>query len=102
MWVVINGLDGAEEYELDKDLFSQIIPDSSRCDVLRTKIEVVMKKADNLQWATLEPSATVACPSYANPSENQMPHSAAVFCWCRCISLLSVCRIVRQSRIGRN
>ncbi|KAJ1532409.1 hypothetical protein HK405_001194, partial [Cladochytrium tenue] len=46
-------------YELDTPLALPIDPAASRYEVLSTKIEIVLKKANGLSWPTLEPSEGV-------------------------------------------
>ncbi|KAJ1559810.1 hypothetical protein HK405_009274 [Cladochytrium tenue] len=46
-------------YELDTPLALAIDPVASRYEVLSTKIEIVLKKANGLSWPTLEPSEGV-------------------------------------------
>ncbi|XVF53512.1 hypothetical protein PTKIN_Ptkin05aG0105100 [Pterospermum kingtungense] len=53
-----------------------IIPDKCRCDVLSTKIEIRLAKADPILWASLEFSREVAVPPRVNASSitaNQRP-----------------------------
>ncbi|GIL98106.1 hypothetical protein Vretimale_3572 [Volvox reticuliferus] len=65
--VVINDLEGNEEYKLDTDLYGKIVPAECKFEVLSTKVEIIMVKADQLQWGSLERSSKVAAPSYSTP-----------------------------------
>lgn len=59
---------GQEEYKLDVDTYGPIVPEGCRVEVLKTKVEVVLAKGDNKQWATLEKSDKVAAAAYAAPA----------------------------------
>lgn len=52
-------LSDSNEYALDIDLYGKIIPNESRYDVLGTKIEIKMKKAESIQWTSLENDGTI-------------------------------------------
>ncbi|EFJ50879.1 hypothetical protein VOLCADRAFT_57643 [Volvox carteri f. nagariensis] len=65
--VVITDLDGNEEYKLDVDLYGKVIPAQCKYEVLSTKVEITMVKADQLQWGSLEQSNKVAAPNYSTP-----------------------------------
>ncbi|KAG1678263.1 hypothetical protein FOA52_013884 [Chlamydomonas sp. UWO 241] len=56
-----------EEYKLDVDLYGKVDPTACKFEVLRTKIEITMTKADNVQWGSLEKSAKIAAPNYSTP-----------------------------------
>ncbi|XP_074582553.1 protein SGT1 homolog [Curcuma longa] len=73
--VIINAPD--EEYHFQRRLFSKIIPEKSRYQVLSTKVEIRLSKAEAITWTSLEysekavpvrantlPAATVQKPSY--------------------------------------
>ncbi|GAX78172.1 hypothetical protein CEUSTIGMA_g5614.t1 [Chlamydomonas eustigma] len=64
---IIFDVDGNEEYKLDVELYGKINPEASRFEVLKTKIEICMMKADALQWGSLEKSSKVAAPNYSTP-----------------------------------
>lgn len=83
----------AEEYKLDVDLYGKVDPAACKFEVLRTKIEITMTKADNVQWGSLEKSAKIAAPNYSTPGTTapaKYPSSGKV-CACVCVVL----RIVR-------
>mmetsp|Transcript_5272 Transcript_5272/g.11551 ORF Transcript_5272/g.11551 Transcript_5272/m.11551 type:complete len:392 (+) Transcript_5272:110-1285(+) len=63
----IKDAEGGEEYKLDVDLYGKIFPEQCKVEVLKTKIEVTMVKADNTQWGTLEKSNKVVAPNYSTP-----------------------------------
>ncbi|KAG2453736.1 hypothetical protein HYH02_001947 [Chlamydomonas schloesseri] len=65
--VTINDTDGNEEYKLDLELYGKIVPEQCKYEVLSTKVEIVLVKADNLQWGSLEKSNKVAAPNYSTP-----------------------------------
>ncbi|PNW75124.1 hypothetical protein CHLRE_12g513600v5 [Chlamydomonas reinhardtii] len=65
--VTINDTDGQEEYKLDVELYGKVIPEQCKYEVLSTKLEIVLVKADNLQWGSLEKSDKVAAPNYSTP-----------------------------------
>ncbi|KAE8719719.1 Protein SGT1-like protein [Hibiscus syriacus] len=67
---------GKDAYHFQPRLFGKIIPDRCRYDVLSTKIEIRLVKAEPIQWASLEFSREVAVPQRVNPSSvtaNQRP-----------------------------
>ncbi|XVF53511.1 hypothetical protein PTKIN_Ptkin05aG0105100 [Pterospermum kingtungense] len=67
---------GRDAYLFQPRLFGKIIPDKCRCDVLSTKIEIRLAKADPILWASLEFSREVAVPPRVNASSitaNQRP-----------------------------
>lgn len=60
---------GAVEFELDVDLYGRIVASASRVEVLRSKVEITMTKADkHSNWATLQKSSKVAAPKYSAPT----------------------------------
>eukprot|EP01026_Neomeris_dumetosa_P043447 TRINITY_DN3642_c0_g1_i5.p1 TRINITY_DN3642_c0_g1~~TRINITY_DN3642_c0_g1_i5.p1 ORF type:complete len:311 (+),score=77.59 TRINITY_DN3642_c0_g1_i5:106-1038(+) len=64
--VKINSPEGDPEYELILDLFAPIIPEESKFEILRTKVEIVMRKKDGeLQWPTLEKSEKMASKNFS-------------------------------------
>ncbi|GLI58864.1 hypothetical protein VaNZ11_000629 [Volvox africanus] len=65
--VIITDLEGNEDYKLDTDLYAKIVPSECKYEVLSTKVEITMVKADQLQWGSLERSNKVAAPSYSTP-----------------------------------
>ncbi|GLC45039.1 hypothetical protein PLESTM_001680100 [Pleodorina starrii] len=65
--VVITDLEGKEDYKLDVELYGKVIPAQCRYEVLSTKVEITMVKADQLQWGSLEKSSKVAAPNYSTP-----------------------------------
>ncbi|KXZ47405.1 hypothetical protein GPECTOR_35g843 [Gonium pectorale] len=65
--LVIRDTDGNEEYRLDVELYGKVLPAQCRYEVLSTKIEVTMAKADQIQWGSLEKSNKVAAPNYSTP-----------------------------------
>eukprot|EP01024_Parvocaulis_polyphysoides_P064898 TRINITY_DN7556_c1_g2_i2.p1 TRINITY_DN7556_c1_g2~~TRINITY_DN7556_c1_g2_i2.p1 ORF type:complete len:317 (-),score=82.44 TRINITY_DN7556_c1_g2_i2:92-1042(-) len=64
--VTINSLEGEPEFELNLDLYSEIVPEESKYEILRTKVEICMRKKDaDLQWPTLEKSEKIASNNFA-------------------------------------
>ncbi|GFH10587.1 uncharacterized protein HaLaN_05924 [Haematococcus lacustris] len=66
--VVLKDASGAEEYRLDMPLYGKIQPGACHYEVLKSKLEITMSKADSTQWASLEKSSRVAAPNYSNPA----------------------------------
>ncbi|KAJ3277102.1 hypothetical protein HDV01_000154 [Terramyces sp. JEL0728] len=56
--VDIKFLDGSI-HKLHTDLFQPIVPDQSTFEILSTKIEIILKKANGISWAVLEQNANV-------------------------------------------
>ncbi|XWS48492.1 hypothetical protein CRYUN_Cryun13aG0082100 [Craigia yunnanensis] len=59
---------GKDAYHFQPRLFGKIIPDKCRYDVLSTKIEIRLAKAEPIQWASLEFSREVAVPQRVKSS----------------------------------
>jgi suppressor of G2 allele of SKP1 len=56
------------EYTLDVDLYSKIVPSECKFEVLKSKIEITLVKADShVAWASLEKSSKIAAPNYSTP-----------------------------------
>ena len=56
------------EYSLDVELYGRIVPSDCKYEVLKTKIEITMIKADiHIAWASLEKSSKIAAPNYSTP-----------------------------------
>ncbi|KAH1082876.1 hypothetical protein J1N35_022637 [Gossypium stocksii] len=67
---------GKDAYHFQPRLFRKIIPEKCRYDVLSTKIEILLAKAEPIHWASLEFSMEVAVPQRVNVSSvsaNQRP-----------------------------
>ncbi|MBA0773640.1 hypothetical protein Gotri_008900 [Gossypium trilobum] len=67
---------GKDAYHFQPRLFGKIIPDKCRYDVLSTKIEIRLAKAEPIHWTSLEFSMEVAVPQRINVSSvaaNQRP-----------------------------
>ncbi|KAL6581483.1 Cochaperone protein [Orobanche minor] len=65
---------GEEAYHLQPRLFGKIVPSKCRYEVMSTKIEIRLAKADTLQWTSLEFKRDAAVVQKANvPSGNQKP-----------------------------
>ncbi|KAK9820252.1 hypothetical protein WJX72_008100 [[Myrmecia] bisecta] len=71
--VVLRDPSGEEEYTLSTDLYGKVVPTESKYEILGTKIEIRLKKADGLHWATLEKSGAKAAPNYSNPDIERPP-----------------------------
>lgn len=65
--VTINDLEGQEEYKLDVELYGKVVPERCRAEVLSTKVEINLVKADNTAWPSLEKSDKVAAANYSTP-----------------------------------
>ncbi|GAB4820816.1 hypothetical protein N2152v2_007862 [Parachlorella kessleri] len=52
--VAINSPDGQEDYSLDVALHAAVVPARSKYEVLSTKVEVKLAKAEPKQWASLD------------------------------------------------
>ncbi|XP_021764996.1 protein SGT1 homolog B-like [Chenopodium quinoa] len=61
-------LPGEEPYHLQPRLFGKIIPAKCRYDVLSTKIEIRLAKAEPIQWTSLEYVKDVVVPQKINIS----------------------------------
>ncbi|XVF09959.1 hypothetical protein REPUB_Repub07fG0142400 [Reevesia pubescens] len=59
---------GKDPYHFQPRLFGKIIPDKCRYDVLSTKIEIRLVKAEPIQWTSLEFSGEVAVPQRVSVS----------------------------------
>ncbi|GMJ06495.1 ENHANCED DOWNY MILDEW 1, ENHANCER OF TIR1-1 AUXIN RESISTANCE 3 [Hibiscus trionum] len=67
---------GKDAYHFQPRLFGKIIPDKCRYDVLSTKIEIRLAKAEPIHWISLEYSREAAVPQRINASSvtaNQRP-----------------------------
>ncbi|KAE8664037.1 Protein SGT1-like protein [Hibiscus syriacus] len=67
---------GKDAYHFLPRLFGKIIPDRCRHDVLSTKIEIRLAKAEPIHWTSLEYSREAAVPQRVNVSSvtaNQRP-----------------------------
>eukprot|EP00798_Chlamydomonas_sp_ICE-L_P001463 gene1463-32840_t len=60
---------GEEDYKLDVELYGKILPDKSKYEVLKTKVEITLVKADTVQWGSLEKSNVLAAPNYSDPAQ---------------------------------
>ncbi|GER49791.1 SGT1 [Striga asiatica] len=65
---------GGEAYHLQTRLFGKIAPSKCRYEVMSTKIEIRLAKADSVHWTSLEYQRDAAVPQKANVSSgNQKP-----------------------------
>ncbi|KAF3448626.1 hypothetical protein FNV43_RR09339 [Rhamnella rubrinervis] len=66
---------GGDPYHFQPRLFAKIIPEKCRYQVLSTKVEIRLVKAEDIHWTSLEYSKEVAVPQKLNiPSvESQRP-----------------------------
>lgn len=65
---------GEEPYQFQPRLFGKIVPTKCRYDVMSTKIEIRLAKADTVHWTSLEFRRDVAVVQKANvPSVNLKP-----------------------------
>ncbi|MBA0678111.1 hypothetical protein Goari_019473 [Gossypium aridum] len=67
---------GKDAYHFQPRLFRKLIPEKCRYDVLLTKIEIRLAKAEPIHWTSLEFSREVAVPQRVNVSSvsaNQSP-----------------------------
>ncbi|XVE58454.1 hypothetical protein DITRI_Ditri04bG0170700 [Diplodiscus trichospermus] len=63
-----------DAYHFQPRLFGKIIPDKCRYDVLSTKIEIRLAKAESIQWGSLEFSSEAAVPQRINVSSVTATH----------------------------
>ncbi|KAK5785536.1 hypothetical protein PVK06_040130 [Gossypium arboreum] len=63
---------GKDAYHFQLRLFRKIIPEKCRYDVLSTKIEIRLAKAEPIHWASLEFSREVAVPQRVNVSSGKL------------------------------
>ncbi|KAF4400289.1 hypothetical protein G4B88_019498 [Cannabis sativa] len=61
---------GEDSYHLQTRLFGKIIPEKCRYDVLSTKVEIRLAKAEAIQWASLEFSKDSAAHQRVKPSSS--------------------------------
>ncbi|XP_030501871.2 protein SGT1 homolog [Cannabis sativa] len=59
---------GEDAYHFQSRLFGKIIPEKCRYQVLSTKVEIRLSKADNIHWASLEYSKEAMVPQKINVS----------------------------------
>lgn len=59
---------GEEPYRLQPRLFGKIIPAKCRYEVMSTKIEIRLAKAETIQWTSLEYTKNTAVPQKINVS----------------------------------
>jgi hypothetical protein len=52
-------LPSGEVFEMDTDLFQPILPAECKFKVLKTKVEITLKKANGISWPSLEPSTDI-------------------------------------------
>lgn len=57
---------GEDVYHFQPRLFGKIVPDRSRCQVLSTKIEIHLAKAEVINWTSLEYSKEITVPQKIN------------------------------------
>ncbi|OMO66901.1 Calcyclin-binding protein [Corchorus olitorius] len=57
---------GKDPYNFQPRLFGKIIPDKCRYEVMSTKIEIRLAKAEPIQWTSLEFTREVAVPQRVN------------------------------------
>ncbi|OMO70833.1 Tetratricopeptide TPR-1 [Corchorus capsularis] len=57
---------GKDPYNFQPRLFGKIIPDKCRYEVMSTKIEIRLAKAEPIQWTSLEFTSEVAVPQRVN------------------------------------
>ena len=53
-------LPDGKKYKMDTQLFQPIDPEHCQYKVMGTKVELSLKKANGISWASLEPSENVA------------------------------------------
>ncbi len=73
-----------------------MLPAQCRYEVLSTKLEVTLVKAEQLAWGSLEKSDRVAAPNYSTPgteAPRQYPSSGKTKDWSKVESELSVSRL---------
>eukprot|EP01119_Soliformovum_irregulare_P006673 TRINITY_DN1892_c0_g1_i1.p1 TRINITY_DN1892_c0_g1~~TRINITY_DN1892_c0_g1_i1.p1 ORF type:complete len:359 (+),score=124.58 TRINITY_DN1892_c0_g1_i1:44-1078(+) len=72
-------LTNSNDYNLNVDLCSEIIPNESTTEIMGTKIEIKLKKKTGLKWASLEdqgashatvPMETTTAPAAPKPKKN--------------------------------
>ncbi|KAL3652415.1 Cochaperone protein [Castilleja foliolosa] len=67
-------LPGEEAYHFQPRLFGKIVPSNCRYEVMSTKIEIRLAKADTLLWTSLEYNTNVAVPkAYVASAGSQKP-----------------------------
>ncbi|KAK9825474.1 hypothetical protein WJX81_007655 [Elliptochloris bilobata] len=74
--IAILSPEGEPEYELDLDLAGEVVPAESRHELLKTKVEVRLRKATPATWPALE-AASGASPVATNFSDPALAHPPA-------------------------
>ncbi|GMH41221.1 hypothetical protein BSKO_09131 [Bryopsis sp. KO-2023] len=72
---------GDQDYELNLDLKSQIVPAESRYEVMSTKIEVKLKKANGRTWASLEKDEIAPKADSEKPAAYPSSYKKKVIDW---------------------
>uniref|UniRef100_A0A7S0VE09 Uncharacterized protein n=1 Tax=Polytomella parva TaxID=51329 RepID=A0A7S0VE09_9CHLO len=74
--VEISTVDRVLEFRLDIDLYGEIQSGDSKYEILGSKVEVVLVKANNLVWPSLEKSDKIAVATATTPSSTLAPSLA--------------------------
>ncbi|KAF5831066.1 HSP20-like chaperone [Dunaliella salina] len=63
--------EGKDDYVLDIELFGKVKPEECHFEILKTKIEITMVKADGAHWADLEKSSKPSLPTPGAPAPGE-------------------------------
>ncbi|CAL8460786.1 g317 [Coccomyxa elongata] len=77
--IVVKSPEGEQEYELNVDLYDAVVPSESKFELLKTKVEIQLKKASPLAWPTLEKSEKKIAANFSDPSKEHPPSYPSSF-----------------------
>ncbi|KAK9909046.1 hypothetical protein WJX75_006454 [Coccomyxa subellipsoidea] len=77
--VIVKSPEGEQEYELSVDLYDAVVPSESKYELLKTKVEIRLKKSALLSWPTLERSEKKIAANFSDPANQQPPSYPSSF-----------------------
>ncbi|BDA41785.1 Protein SGT1 homolog [Coccomyxa sp. Obi] len=77
--VVVKSPEGEQEYELNVDLYDAVVPSESKFELLKTKVEIQLKKASPVAWPTLEKSEKKIAANFSDLSKEHPPSYPSSF-----------------------
>ncbi|EIE25539.1 SGS-domain-containing protein [Coccomyxa subellipsoidea C-169] len=77
--VIVKSPEGEQEYELNVDLYDAVVPVESKFELLKTKVEIRLKKASVLSWPTLEKCDKKIAANFSDPANQQPPSYPSSF-----------------------
>lgn len=66
----------------------QVVPSESKFELLKTKVEIQLKKASPFAWPTLEKSEKKIAANFSDPSKEHPPSYPSSFTKCATPSLI--------------